>query len=95
MGSRDNRFAEYGIVGMAHLADVGVEIGKGVHNALQQLSNGLFPVAGDAVELVTRTVEGSDGRLDVVPVFRLGVLTDDCLAALAKGGDVATASSSG
>jgi hypothetical protein len=33
-------------------------------------------------------VEGSDGRLDVVPVFRLGVLTDDCLAALAEAGDV-------
>ena len=30
----------------------------------------------------------SDSRLDVVPVFRLGVLTDDCLAALAKAGDV-------
>jgi hypothetical protein len=28
MGSRDERFAEYGIVGMAHLADLSVPIGK-------------------------------------------------------------------
>jgi hypothetical protein len=40
------------------------------------------------VELVTWVVEGIDCRLDVVPVFRVGVLIDDCLAALAKAGDV-------
>jgi hypothetical protein len=73
---------------MAHLADIGVEIGKAVHKALQQLSNGLRAVDRFAVELVTRMVEGGDGRLDVVPVFRLGVLTDDRLAALAEAGDV-------
>jgi hypothetical protein len=36
---------------MAQLAYVEVEIGKAVHQALQQLSNGLFTVARVAVHL--------------------------------------------
>src|ERR1700757_2562561 len=88
MCSRDKPFAEYGVVGMAQLAYVDVQIGKGAHEALQQLSNGLLAVAGFAVHLVTRLMEGGDCRLDVVAVFRLGVLIDDCLTALAKAGDV-------
>ena len=58
---------------------------------MQQLSNGLGTVARGAVELVTGMVEGGDGCLDVVPVFRLGVLFDNRLAALAQAGDVSTA----
>jgi hypothetical protein len=83
---RDKPFDDYGVVGMAHLADLGVQIGKAVHHASQQLSNGRLTVARVAVELVTWMVEGSDCRLNVVPVFRVGVLIDDCLAALAKAG---------
>ena len=67
------------------------ESGNAVHQALQQLSNGRLTVARVAVHLVTWTVEGSDCRLDVVPVLRLGVLLDDCLAALAEAGDVVDA----
>src|ERR1700740_3860827 len=88
MCSRDKPFAEYGVVGMPQFAYVDVQMGKGAHEALQQLSNGLLAVAGFAVHLVTRLVEGSDCRLDVVAIFRLGVLSDDCLAALAQAGDV-------
>jgi hypothetical protein len=88
VGSRHKPFDEYAVVQMAQPGGFDMEIGKAVHKALQQLSNGLPTVARVAVELVTWMVEGSDSRLDVVPVFRLGVLTDDCLAALAKAGDV-------
>src|SRR5262245_34623978 len=88
MGSGDKRFAEYGIVGMPHLAEFGVQIGKAVHQALQQLSNGLLTVARVAVNFVTWMMEGSDCRLDVVAVFPLDVLIHDCLATLAKAGDV-------
>jgi hypothetical protein len=48
---------------------------------LQQLPNGRLTVTRFAVELVARLVKGGDYRLDVVPVFGLGVLLDDCLAA--------------
>src|SRR4051794_8030949 len=88
MGSRDQPFAEYCVVSMTHSADLGVQVGKTGHEALQQLSHGLCTIARDAVHLVTWTGEGSDCRLDIVPVFRLGVLIDDCLAAVAKAGDV-------
>jgi hypothetical protein len=88
LGSCDKPFDDYGVVGIAQLDRIDVQIGKAVHKALEQLSNGLLTVARVAVHLVTRTVEGSYCRLDVVPVFRLGVLIDDCLAAQAKAGDV-------
>jgi hypothetical protein len=44
-------------------------------------------VARVAVYLVTWMVDG-DCHLDAVPIFRVGVLMDNRLAAVAKAGDV-------
>jgi hypothetical protein len=87
MGSRDKDLAEYGVVGMAQLADnVGVQIGEAGHQTLQQFPNGLRAVARDAIQLVTWLVESSDYRLDIVPVLGLDVTVDDLLTALPKPG---------
>src|SRR6185437_859027 len=89
VGSRHKPFDEYAVVQMAQPGGFDMEIGKAVHKALQQLSNGLPTVARVTFHHPRYEFNGqSDSRLDVVPVFRLGVLTDDCLAALAKAGDV-------
>src|SRR5262249_26047373 len=88
VGSRHDPLDEYAVVHVAQPGDFEMRIGNAVHKAVQQLSNGLLTVARVAVELVTWLVEGIDCRLDVVPVLRVGVLLDDCLAALAKAGDV-------
>src|SRR5262245_58650534 len=88
VGSRNDPLDEYAVVHMTQPGGFDMEVGKAVHKALQQFSNGRLTVAWVAVELVTWMVEGSDGRLDVMPVFCVGVLADDCLAALAKAGDV-------
>src|SRR5271169_2519143 len=88
MRAGDDPFYEYTIVHVAQPGGLEVQIGQGVHYALLQLPHSLLAVTRFTIQLVARLVEGGDYRLDVVPVFRLGVLIDDCLAALAKVGAV-------